>query len=413
MIDNSLDANATTIRIREDDGDLVISDNGDGFDDIKSAFTLGESSKDGKIGRYGVGMKDASIRYSRRTVISSRGRECSCDWEAALSGEYNPISPYNLSDGVGTDIIWEGFRELYPKTIETSGIRRTYALLLDKGVIEINGTRLTGLDFPNYTSTIDERFLYNGKSARIYGGIFKSPDSARKDWYGYNIYYRGRLIGNGQITNRGMGDICTRNFCFIIELDDSADKWSLATNKDQVSDEDGLLDFAFNLYTRDLLRKSEEEAIDIDLGNQIAAIEGVINGSAGNITRRGSAGKAGAIKSTKSGPLKRRTFSDDDEGEYTAQGGRKKSSDLKFRYTELDSDSLGQVTQMSRGLLVELNKANPFVSDHQMDTPVMAAVSIIIYSVVQRLKGADLIISDLCQDFLGLAGGYLTKTTDK
>lgn len=407
LIDNSIDAGAKNVRIRESENALFIEDDGNGFEDIFRAFDIGESRKIGQIGRYGVGLKDASVKYSRKTTISSRGQSASCDWESAMETGNAEIIPEK--GGIDSTVIaWWDFRYLYKYPIQTQEIRRCYALALARNLnIEVNGVRLLPIEQPVFLESIDETFEYEDKRVRLTGGIFNPNDENRKSWAGYNLYYQGRLIGQGRIMDCGMGDTACSNFSFIVELEDADDRWVLATNKDSVEGVDPLLDYIFHTYTRPLLKKAEAQTIDVALREVIEAVESTC-AVRGNITRgpRVNTETRGEVK--RQGRPKQNTFSADREGHYSGgHFGKMNDGGLRLHFIDLESETLGEVAMQNK-LLVSLNKLNPFIAENISNIAVMKAVAVIIYAM-HRCAPNDLWTKDVIDNALQIAGQNLTK----
>jgi hypothetical protein len=407
LIDNSIDAAAKNIRIRESENALFIEDDGNGFEDIFRAFDIGESRKLGQIGRYGVGLKDASVKYSRKTTISSRGQSASCDWEAAMETGNAEIVPEK--GGIDSTVIaWWDFRYLYKYPIQTQEIRRCYALALARNLnIEVNGVRLLPIEQPAFLESIDETFDYEDKRVRLSGGIFNPNDENRKSWAGYNLYYQGRLIGPGRIMDCGIGDTACSNFSFIVELEDADERWVLATNKDSVDGSDALMDYIFHTYTRPLLKKAEAQTIDVALRQVIEAVESTCS-VRGNITRgpRVNTDTRGEVK--RQGRPKQNTFSADGEGHYSGGHiGKMNDGGLRLHFVDLDGETLGEVVMQNK-LLVSLNKLNPFIAENISNIAVMKAVAVIIYSM-HRCAPNDLWTKDVIDNALQIAGQNLTK----
>ena len=91
VIDNSISAGATEVRVRFDwageDSRVAVSDNGHGMDDaeLELAMTLGaknplDERSPTDLGRFGMGLKTASLSQCRRLTVASkrRGRPVSC-----------------------------------------------------------------------------------------------------------------------------------------------------------------------------------------------------------------------------------------------------------------------------------------------------------------------------------------------
>jgi hypothetical protein len=129
IIDNSIDAGASHVSVSELNGDVVMTDNGSGFENIPQALIIGESTKFGKIGRFGVGLKDASIRYSSKTIIESNGVKCVADWAGILSKDIEPeAETFPISKTGLTKITWKEFN--YTKSIKTDMLSKVYGELI-------------------------------------------------------------------------------------------------------------------------------------------------------------------------------------------------------------------------------------------------------------------------------------------
>ena len=407
LIDNSIDAGAKNVRIHEADNALFIEDDGNGFEDIFQAFDIGESRKVGQIGRYGVGLKDASVKYSRKTTISSKGKSASCDWDAAIEFGTAEIVPEKCFID-STVIVWWDFGRLYRSPILTQEIRRCYALALARNLnIEVNGVKLLPTEQPIFIESIDESFEYEDKRVRLTGGIFNPNDENRKSWAGYNLYYQGRLIGPGRIINAGMGDKSCSNFSFVVELEDGDARWVLATNKDSVDGSDALLDYIFHTYTRPLLKKAEAQTIDVALREVIDAVESTCS-VRGNITRgqRVNTDTRGEIQ--KQGRPKQNTFSADGEGHYSGgHFGKINDGGLRLQFVDLKGGTLGEVEMQAR-LLVSLNKLNPFIAENISNIAVMKAVAVMVYAM-HRCAPDNLWTKSNIDSALQIAGQNLTK----
>jgi hypothetical protein len=407
LIDNSIDAGANNVCIHESESALFIEDDGNGFEDIFRAFDIGESRKVGQIGRYGVGLKDASVKYSRKTTISSRGKSASCDWDAAIETGHAEIVPEKCSIH-STVIAWWDFGRLYRSPILTQEIRRCYALALARNLnIEVNGVKLLPTEQPVFIESINETFEYEDKRVRLTGGIFNPSDENRKSWAGYNLYYQGRLIGPGRIMDAGMGDTACSNFSFVVELEDGDARWVLATNKDSVDGSDALLDYIFHTYTRPLLKKAEAQTIDVALREVIEAVESTCS-VRGNITRGPRVNTETRGEVQRRGRPKQNTFSADGGGDYSGGHlGKINDGGLRLNFVDLDEGTLGEV-HIQNKLLVSLNKLNPFIAENISNITVMKAVAVIIYAM-HKCAPNDLYTKDVIDNALRIAGHNLTK----
>ena len=111
LIDNSIDAGATEIRFECDNNSITIKDNGCGIKDTIEAMEgvigmYNSTSKDdiNKIGQYGIGLKEATMRLGEAIRIESRASGCNAiaidiPWEKV---DYENID-YSISDNGHAD----------------------------------------------------------------------------------------------------------------------------------------------------------------------------------------------------------------------------------------------------------------------------------------------------------------------
>lgn len=409
LIDNSIDAGAANINISEVDDDLVVDDDGEGFPDLASALVAGRSAKRNgdKIGRYGVGLKHACIRWSKSTTIESRGHAVTVSWDEIISGDSDGTTfLVPRADDGHTRVILEGFS--YTRVIDTSPLRKTYTPILEGESVSmtVNGKKLTPLDRPEFTQFLDETVEWQGKKVRVEGGIFDPADPQRKSWSGYNLFYAGRLIGKGKIVNAGVGDEGCTNFSFNVHLLDGEEKWVLATNKDDVDSRD-LLDYIYNLLTRPLLHSGADIAREIELRSVEESVNQQLSAS-GNIRRKNTAGKSGTVKPKNTGKRKRRTRTDDDDGDYTPYrddriraGGK-----VLFKFQHLGGETLGEVQDQGRQIIVIANLDNEFIREHKTNETLILAVAKLCYAMRKKATH-DTVPSSFVSSVMDLAGTEL------
>jgi hypothetical protein len=410
LIDNSVDEGANTINIIESHGDLIIEDNGHGFKDIEAALRIGTSSKENKIGRFGVGLKDACLRYSDATVIESNGKRVDVPWLKIIKSYHDgEIETEDIEVRSMTRIILQNFRERYKSSIETREICRTYHPMLTGRRLNINvlGKKLEPLMVPELTEYIKEEIIFDGKKCIIYGGIYKTNDPARIDWKGYNPYYNGRLIGNGKITNRGTGQEYCNNFFFQLFLLDDLEPWGLATNKDEVTGLDELLDYIYHAHTRPILERGAEQASDIEL----KGIENQINmmlGNQGNITRGPKVNKPEQKKEHKKGSPKKNTNTATQVGSYN-NGASGKRGSVKFLFKSLGGDSLGEYEYRDKsGLFVTANSDNSFIAQNRTNLPAIQIFVMMSYAMHRKSQSSfEMFPDNFTTSILEIAGSEL------
>jgi len=364
LIDNAIDEGATKVSIVESENDLIITDNGKGFDDIRMAIEVGMSMKVDSIGRYGIGLKSGSVKFSDATLILSNGMDGFVDWNT--SDIEVDTGPTGNAPAVGSIIRWIDFRNRYKAAIQRMNIRKTYSQSLNKGLsVSINGDNLEPLPFPKFIDKLDHAFDFNGKPVRIRGGIIKSNDPQRKYWCGYNIFYKGRLIGDGKIMHHGTGDSGCTNFSFIVTIEDGDGKWELSAHKDELVGCGELLDYIYTRYTRETLHAAAEIIDELELAEFEREIDTLINGHlrTGNITRGPKVNIGEVARPTGEGARKRKTNTATREGNYTAGYGEygKRRKTLGHRLERLSGTHMCEVQDQSKRQIVILNTNNPFI----------------------------------------------------
>lgn len=416
LVDNSFDAGATQIDVREVDGDLYVSDNGRGFDDIRRIVQFGMSDKDVGIGRYGVGMKTSAVRYSVTTVVSSSGRTICVPWNllakmGSLAFNKIVVEP-SVPSMWQTEIVLRGFRTKYRSAIKTENIRRNYSPLLDSGELffTVNGERLKPVDLPKFTENLDVSFDWRGKHVRLVGGTYDPSDPQRKAWSGYCPFYSGRMIGPGNIRKHGVGDDGCAHFCFHVHLKDGDKKWVLATHKDDIEDLPELLSYCYDAYTQPLLERAANSSQYISLKAVEKGVESLLNGGgSGNITRSAKENE-GSAEATGSGPNKRNTNSADTEGAYAMRNSRRER--VKFSFASLGNGTLGEIRE-SKALHVTFNMDNAYVAKIKDDIDTVAMCVGLCVSHYKAMKGQDMAPDEMSDRAMEIAGSVLADLVDR
>lgn len=163
LIDNSVDASASNVLItffRDDNtiSSITIADDGRGMDksEMKKAmqFCVAMPHKDSDLGRFGVGMKAASLdQCDTMTVISRRdGPIAACRWSAETVGAnwkcelIDPVSAKEAfgkafsgpAPNAGTVVIWDRLKRLSPGTgegaLDVFLLKKVQRLIVDLGL---------------------------------------------------------------------------------------------------------------------------------------------------------------------------------------------------------------------------------------------------------------------------------------
>lgn len=261
IIDNSIDASATTIDLQfeynDGNGYILIKDNGIGMNDIQlqQAMTIGskdprDTRNKNELGRFGMGLKTASFSLGKRlSVISKQNGVISerC-WDLDLVSEHNEWYLYknipesilyklpNIEGDSGT-IVYIDKLDRFSKAGTSSPLKKNsyfakikrirdyielvYHLLLnDNLTININNNQLAGWNpfLLDMSDTVQEKvfegerqgFRVNGKRVMVQPYVLPHPSNFHatefekaggiKGWrehQGFYIYRENRLVTYG------------------------------------------------------------------------------------------------------------------------------------------------------------------------------------------------------------------------
>lgn len=162
LVDNSIDARAKHIHVRfvrstQGIHSVVIADDGEGMDadELKEAMRFGSRSKKGghHLGKYGIGLKSASLSQADRvTVLSRRGKHMigrrwilenvKRDWSCEILRTQEVAAAFSIPFGefriakAGTIVIWEQLEHLHalPNHVDKVLERTKKELLTELGI---------------------------------------------------------------------------------------------------------------------------------------------------------------------------------------------------------------------------------------------------------------------------------------
>ncbi|MAM76289.1 ATP-binding protein [Tistrella mobilis] len=259
LVDNSITANASSVSIRFTGGTaafVAIIDDGEGMSDseLVAAMRFGsrdprEKRPDGDLGRFGLGMKTASLSQCRRMTVASlkEGELAIRAWDLdecesrrawwlqkPTSDELVPDALATLAtQGHGTAVIWEKLDRLYPvestsplRQLEMAmeGVADHLAMVFHRFLsgemagpftIDVNGRPLPVLDpflgnHPRGQSLHTEKFTIGGHDVVVTPYVLPFPSrmgatemdrvggrESLKTAHGFYIYRGGRLMVPG------------------------------------------------------------------------------------------------------------------------------------------------------------------------------------------------------------------------
>lgn len=281
LVDNAIDASATTIDILLDNDMFLIKDNGVGCNDLTLILAMGSRRNhvSTSIGRYGVGAKSAIVGAGMKSVVSSVCRgflsTTRVSWLDAKPGPGGSIETNNeilvqeTSMPQGTKIVVRDLKRR-PNRRTIDAIREflsiTYRVGLLKG-ISITLThrgrkeKIKPFDVPTLAETIEGTFDVYGSKANVRIGLVEPGQPCRECnmfvEYGYRTIARNSRIG--------LGDHPVSGLVGWIVLDNS---WPLKTYKDGISDEkyEDELDRQIYHWAKPLIDKARNRTKTLQFG---------------------------------------------------------------------------------------------------------------------------------------------------
>lgn len=287
FIDNSFDAKASRVLIRFDKKRLDIIDDGLGCANLLNMLTLGarHEHESSKLGRYGVGAKDAAISAADRISIDSVHKGCRskifCDWlKIQKSGSWVIPDPFieSTSDASGTTITLDPMRMDRIGDAEKliAALSLTYSPAIRSGrqiVLQLGSTKpaiaIPMFVMPTLEDQISADFVIDGKTARIEMGLI--PETVPVMLSGIIISQGYRVIEKG--SRIGLGDKPTPRLFGWLSL---GKEWSLTKNKTSISGDKQELDAAINTACRATIEKAATLAQDVVFDGVAMAINRAI-----------------------------------------------------------------------------------------------------------------------------------------
>lgn len=298
LVDNSFDGNADCIEIRKSRRTLEIADDGCGSSDLQAFFRLGTHvrKKSTKLGRYGVGLKEAAIwLWGRTTISTSDGkyiRSVNVCWdEVRRSGKWHSGRPTieeaskeSCRDATllaisGTVVLFRDIEKPFKgfdDAIDDLGYTFHPALSSGKQIRVIEGKkrrRIKPFQRPELSHLIDRTMdLQIGKelqprNVRIVAGVV--PEGGANPFGGFNICYEHRCIMN---TSDPCRDFSSARFFSWVYLQEP---WPLTKNKDDLGDKEELFSLLYETCY-DVLKAAHDARDSIELKELEEELTGLV-----------------------------------------------------------------------------------------------------------------------------------------
>jgi len=393
LLDNSFDAGANRISIDWDVKSrcLTITDDGVGCKEPGVMAKLGGSFRQAKtgiaLGRYGIGLKEASVWLCDRMTITSAheggGWRIVVDWkniqetgvwEVAVdrSGEFK-----NRGVCIELDAIRAGTKPVSPETKVSLSETFRPAILSGRQII-VDGKPIAAPDLPLLKDQVDEDLCFEGKSYNVKYGIKSSTCNA----YGWTIAYGHRVLVPNY-TKAGFGEYSpTRFFGYITLYDTGENKWSLNRFKDGFDGIDALLE-SLAPSIEQILKDSEAEGMDLEIQSAVGQVTEELNrvfGQKIKEKRPGCAGEEGTVEPKKTGRRRIEAQNADplQPGSVAMKGGRFTKFKVLMDWHNRGME-IGHCDEQGSTLLIHLNPNHPrfLGTDSRQDAMRECAVSLL------------------------------------
>jgi hypothetical protein len=413
FIDNSIDANARSIRIEigEKKGGLIgwlrIEDDGDGCGDLIDMVRLGKHTehKTTVLGRFGIGAKNAMLWLggleSTVTIASTcladgmtrRLRLAWKDYAKAWRISRDLLDESKAELGArGTVIEIRPCIRRFPEGKALDSLLRElgylYSPAIKRGVqIQIRVRRrgadpvvLQRWELPALTDLVDTEIVVGERRAKVYVGIIKEGQPNPRP--GITYVHGFRVVKhNGAL---GCGGMDHSNICGFVALDHS---WELTKNKDDVSQHKEELGAAVFTVLRELLTKAaaRDQALQFSEFNDEVEkqLNAMLGGPADSRGKRDPGEEKGTKTPKNTGRKHSRAAKEQDGTTF-----RRRFGSLRVNYVDLgDPEKLGDHSE-SR---VILNTANAFIANvrAQQNKEAVALSALLVFMESVRTEEAS------------------------
>lgn len=283
LVDNAFDADATRVEIVFGPNKvLTVIDDGNGCGNIERMLTIADHMKSAttRLGRYGVGLKDAGCwlwgELSIETVYRGMTSFARVNWPALVKqGTWDLPDPQQSEPSAdlqrGTRLRFRRYERQKPKLDELAAkLGYTFAPGIAQGkqvlIVGDRGKRFPCEPWtpPPMTEIVEDAFSVDGKMVSLKAGMIPADDTNPKA--GFNFAYGHRNIINSSL---GSGGKSVSRICGLITLGEG---WRLSTNKNEICDDQEALGRAINERCYRLLETAEQQAESIynrDLENSV------------------------------------------------------------------------------------------------------------------------------------------------
>lgn len=403
LIDNSFDAGATRVDITLDGRTLTVEDDGVGCDDLEKMLTMGRHSRKSttRLGRYGVGLKDAAWWVGGPTLIEtcSAGtlRRLKLDWDR-MTGWSAPSPFVTDADGKrGTRIRFESMSKerRFPDGKQLDARLAELAFIYSpalKGGKQITFRRsnkppvlLQRYELPKLAEHVDTEINVEGKTARVFVGIV--ADGVENLRPGIIYTHAFRVITHGALGCGGLGSSRIAGWVAL------GDGWTLARNKDDVTAYKDELGEAVFAAIRSLVERASSQALTIKSQSLAEGLTSRFRGIVGG-TEENAKAKRGPVKN-KSGRVRPTGDGKQHKQARKTQAGSRfrdvKAGHFRIDFGPCEDGAIGRVDIDGRTIFLADNHSAIRQAKDENDERALLMVAVTLFSSYEAHSEAPLL----------------------
>lgn len=388
LVDNSFDAKATRVVIETVGRTVVVSDDGKGMKDVRAAVTLGDHQSQDGIGMYGVGLKDAWLSCGdkiRIETVNAKHRQTLTVDIAQLDDNWMGPSPEiedAKSETAGTRItLYLRKSKKRPLDNAFEKLAWVFGPAIDQGNQIIWQTSkskkrpLTAAKLPLMRDEVHESFAIDGKEVDIHIGLMRDGEKIKGGPFW--IQHKHRIIESSSIGAKGRSAFGMAGKIVL------GDGWTFTKNKDSIDDSIDELETQIHARIWSILRKAEQQSINVESQQLQAEIKAGLDSAIGNLKREKRTQKAGSVGSVEpknSGTKRRHAAKISDLAGSIKDSSKGRSRGFTVDWCQDGEESMGSYEP--RTSTVKLNLENPFVSRcrDQQNREALLSVAVAILS---------------------------------
>lgn len=430
LIDNSLGADATIVRLRFGKHTFEIQDNGVGTDDLLRMVTLGrrrDQDTVGDIGRYGAGGKHAMIWMWGQTTVKTMHNGIAksigpIDWDKIANHGHSLPSEQIISDhDSGTIIRCQNISRRSPDYAKLlTDLGRLYTPGIEQGRKIVLQAKPRGAQVAlptRWPETVKEQEalldIY-GRSVHVKMGIVRDGHT-NPYCNGFSFEHRCRVIRESTLGANGysVGRIAAR-----ITI---GREWVLSTHKDELNDTDikEALGVAIHSKFADLMREASEQAMTFEEQAFLNELTGMLHDSIG-ANRRESRGEGTTHGTAEPADTKRkrRTAKESTEqvGSVLGRPLKRNGFTIEKYHAGKDSNTVG--TFDADGCRIRINADNEW-NRQALEASDSKALLPVIYGILSNWSLSDdarrmsLLKREINGDFSQIYGSFLERVVGR